>query len=214
MFLRKIKTALLVIGIFFSTIGYSQIEISPMAGYFFGGSVNFHEGRLKINDNANFGISISVPMDEESFLEFSYVGSKSTAEWRPYNYMIDYPSQDFELNSNYFLIGGTHQVRLSDNDIYGFGTFKLGAGYFNSLQNNINDTWRFSIGFGLGLKFFITDNIGIRVGGNMYMPLYFNGVGAYVGIGSGGASTGISLNSTAMILQGDFQGGLIFVIGK
>jgi len=212
MIFKNVKFALIASMLFISTIGFSQLEISPTAGYFFGGKVNFYEGSLKLNDNADFGINLAFEVDEGSFIELSYVGSKSSAYWRPYNYMPNYPSQDFDINSNYFLIGGVHQVPMGSQNVFGFGTFKLGAGYFNSLDNSISDTWRFSIGMGLGIKYFFTEKVGIRLSGNMYMPLYFNGVGAYVGIGTGGTSSGLSLNSTAVIIQGDFSGGLIFVL--
>ena len=101
---------------------------------------------------------------------------------------------------------------MGSQNVFGFATLKAGLGYFNSLKNSISDVWRFSVGMGLGVKVFFTDRIGIRLSGNMYMPLYFNGVGAYVGVGSGGTSSGLSINSTAVIIQGDFSGGLIFVL--
>jgi len=212
MILKNAKFTIIASLLFISTLGYSQLEISPTAGYFFGGKVNFYEGSLKINDNADFGINLAFEIDEGSFFEFSYVGSKSSAYWRPYGYTPNYPNQDFYINSNYFLLGGVHQVPMGSQNVFGFGTFKLGAGYFNSLENSIADVWRFSVGMGLGVKIFITERVGIRLSGNMYMPLYFNGVGAYVGIGGGGVSSGLSLNSTAVIIQGDFSGGLIFVL--
>ncbi len=212
MILKNVKLVLLVSVLFISTIGFSQLEISPTAGYFFGGKINFYEGSLKLNDNTDFGINLSFEVDEGSFIELSYVGSKSSAYWRPYSYMPGYPSQDFDINSNYFLIGGVHQVPMGSQNVFGFGTLKAGLGYFNSLKNSISDVWRFSVGMGLGVKVFFTDRIGIRLSGNMYMPLYFNGVGAYVGVGSGGTSSGLSINSTAVIIQGDFSGGLIFVL--
>lgn len=212
MIFKNVKIAVLASMLFISTIGFSQLEISPTAGYFFGGKVNFYEGSLKLNDNVDFGINFSFEVDEGSFIELSYIGSKSSAYWRPYNYMPNYPSQDFNINSNYFLIGGLHQVPMGSQNVLGFGTLKAGLGYFNSLDNSISDVWRFSIGMGLGVKIFITERVGIRLSGNMYMPLYFNGVGAYVGVGGGGVSSGLSLNSTAVIIQGDFSGGLIFVL--
>jgi len=210
--LKNTRFILIVSMLFISSMSFSQLEISPTAGYFFGGKVNFYEGSLKLNDNADFGINLAFEVDEGSFIELSYVGSKSSAYWRPYGYLPNYPSQDFNINSNYFLIGALHQVPLGSQNVYGFGTFKLGAGYFNAIESRYSDYWRFSIGMGLGIKIFITERVGIRLGGNMYMPLYFNGVGAYVGIGTGGTSSGLSLNSTAVIVQGDFSGGLIFVL--
>ncbi len=44
--------------------------------------------------------------------------------------------------------------------------------------------------------------------------MIFGGVGGYVGIGGGGTSGGLTLNSYATIVQGDFNGGLVFSLGK
>jgi len=43
--------------------------------------------------------------------------------------------------------------------------------------------------------------------------MYWGGVGIYAGWGSGGSSSGISINAGSSMLQGDFTGGLIFAFG-
>ncbi len=60
----------------------------------------------------------------------------------------------------------------------------------------------------------ISDRVGIMARGRLMLPMVFGGVGGYVGIGSGGTSGGLTLNSYAAIAQGDFNGGLIFRLGK
>ena len=68
--------------------------------------------------------------------------------------------------------------------------------------------WRFSFSFGGGAKLFFTDNIGIRLQGRLFIPLYFNG-GYIYGGGSGG---GIALSGGAYLIQGDLTAGLIFAL--
>jgi hypothetical protein len=42
------------------------------------------------------------------------------------------------------------------------------------------------------------------------LPMFFGGVGFYFGTGG----SGLSLNSYSAIVQGDFNGGLIFKLGN
>jgi hypothetical protein len=64
--------------------------------------------------------------------------------------------------------------------------------------------------FGLGIKYFFSDKVGIRLQGAFMMPMYFSGVGFYFGSGGSGLTT----YSAVPMLQGNFNGGLIFRFGK
>jgi hypothetical protein len=191
-----------------------QIEISPMAGYFFGGSVKFYEGKLKINDNASFGVAVGLPLSNGTLLEFSYTGISSTAEWRPsYAYDIKYPARNFGMNVNYFNLGGLRRLPLADN-IEGFGAMRAGAVYFNSTANDVDDVWRFEVSLGGGIKVYLSDKIGLRFQGNMHLPLILSGGGLFCGIGTGGSNCSVGVSSTSSIIQGDLSAGLVFRLGK
>ena len=192
---------------------FSQIEITPFGGYYYSTNVNFYEGTLKIYDGGAYGGHISVHTLKNNIIEFTYIGNTTTAEWRPYSGFSYFPKTEFKMSSNYFLLGTAQDIPL-DGNVTGFGTVKVGAGYFKALDANIEDIWRFSVSFGLGAKIFFTDRVGLRIQANMNLPLYFNGVGAYCGIGYSGSNCGLSMNSTSVILQGDISTGLIFVVGK
>jgi len=189
-------------------------ELTPMVGYFFGGSAKFYEGKLKIKDNASFGIVAGLPVSSGTTLEFTYIGMSSTAEWRPYfSYEDRYPARNFGMNVNYFNLGGVRTVPLAEN-IKGFGGLRLGAAYFNSTASDIDDTWRFAVSLGGGVKVYLTDRIGLRFQGNFNIPLVFSGGGLFCGIGSGGSGCNVSVGSTSSILQGDLSGGLVFRLGR
>ena len=192
-----------------------NIEITPMGGYSFVGTMNFYEGELDIKDNASYGLKIGFSPLENSVLEFSYQGNVSEAEWNPYR---DFGSvirnNDFQMSANYFTINLQQERMLTNEKIYGFGAFGLGMAYMHPLDANIEDLYSFAMNFELGIKIFVTDRIGIRIQGGLQMPLYFEGIGFYAGVGSGGSSGGLSLNSGAYFVQGGFSGGLIFRIGE
>ena len=209
--MKNIITLLLIISSFSV---YSQIEVSPMVGYFFGGRSQFYEGDIKIQDNIDYGIHLAFEMGAHSGAELSYTTSPSVAEWRPsFNYSEDFPARDFNMNTHIFLLGGYKGMELANDQVIGFVNFKGGAILYHPSEGNISDVWRFLISAGGGIKYFINDKIGLRIQANMYMPLYFNGAGIYCGIGSGGSNCGASLNGTAVIFQGDITGGLIFKLG-
>jgi len=44
----------------------------------------------------------------------------------------------------------------------------------------------------------------------LLLPMYFSGGGLFLGIGSGGPSTGVGVSTGVLTVQGDFSGGLIF----
>ena len=212
------KKIFLILFIITSLTSIAQIEVSPMAGYFFGGRTNFYEGSIKIKDNINYGLHLGFDMGRNSGIELSYAMSPSVAQWRPnFSFSEALPAKDFDLDTHVFLIGGLKGLPLSNEKMVVFGGFKLGAVLYhprNSNQYNINDLWRFLIGINAGIKIFITEKVGLRFQGNMYMPMYFNGGGMYCGIGSGGSNCGASVNGTVLIFQGDLSAGLIFKLGQ
>ncbi len=208
-----LKFTVLVILLISSSKMFSQIEITPFGGYFYSTNINFYQGTLKIYDGGAYGGHLGIHTVKNNLIEFTYIGNTTDAEWRPYSGFSDYPRRSIKISSNYFLLGTAQDIPLNGN-VTGFGTLKAGAGYFKSLDATIDDVWRFSVAFGIGAKIFFTDRIGIRIQANMNLPLYFNGVGAYCGIGTGGSNCGLSMNSTSAILQGDISTGLIFKINK
>lgn len=189
-------------------------ELTPMVGYFFGGSVKFYEGKLNIKDNVSFGFVAGLPISNGTTVEFSYTGMSSTAEWRPYfSYEGKYPARDFGMNVNYFNLGGLRTVPLAEN-VKGFGGLRLGAAYFNSTADDIDDAWRFEVSLGGGVKVYLTDRVGLRFQGNFHIPLVLSGGGLFCGIGSGGSGCNVSVGSTSSILQGDLSAGLVFRLGR
>ena len=213
--MKKLFTLILIIGSFSSM---AQVEISPMVGYFFGGRTDFYEGTFKIQDHMNYGVHLGFEMGHNTGIELSYSVSPSVGEWRPsfqYNELL--PARNFDMSTHTFLIGGLKGMPLANDRMIGFGGFKLGAIMYhptNSTEYNINDVWRFMIGVNAGIKFFFNDRVGMRLQGNMYLSMYFNGGGFFCGIGSNGSSCGASVNTTVVIFQGDLSAGLIFKLGQ
>ena len=206
--MKKIK--LLILIAFFPSLLFSQgIEIVPFAGYMFGGSTKYTQGKLDVKDGMNYGVSILVPVQTLIDVEINYTRMDSRATFRSYSGYPLYPDQDIDnLSTNYFQVGGISKFYSANTKVSPFGSFSLGATWFSS-PDLTDDAWRFSITLGLGVKMMVTDRIGIMLRGRLMMPMSFAGVGFYAG--SGGS--GLSMNSYVAPLQGDFNGGLIIKLG-
>ena len=206
--MKKLK--LLTLIALFPTLLFSQgVEIVPFAGYMFGGSTKYTQGKLDVKDGMNYGVSILVPVQALVDVEINYTRMDSRATFRKYSGYPGYNDQDIDnLATNYFQIGGISKFYSSNSMVSPFGSFSLGATWFSS-PDLTDDTWRFSATVGLGVKIMFSDRVGIMLRGRLLMPMSFAGVGFYAG--SGGS--GLTMNSYVTPLQGDFNGGLIIKLG-
>lgn len=207
--IKSLLIALMLVPVFVS----AQIEIAPFIGYMFGGRLNYYQGELKIADNVDYGVSLIVPdISWGTDLEINYTRMDSRANFRPNDNYPDYDPAEFDVSVNYIQIGALKAFGGEDK-FKPFGSFSAGATIF-APKNNIDNVWRFSITLGLGAKYWISDRVGIIIRGRLMIPMIFGGVGGYYGIGSGGTGGGLTVNSYSSIIQGDFNGGLVFSLGK
>ena len=209
-----IMIGLLTVLLFGPFTASAQVELTPFGGYMLNGKVRFVQGDLNFSDGADYGLILGIPVDHGVIIELSYTRSESTASWTPgFSYGEDFPAGDFGVNINFMQVGAIKQMEIQD-DFFGFGGLTLGAAYYNTTQQNIEDLWRFAFGIQAGLKYFFNDYVGIRVQGRMLFPLYAGGAGAYCGVGTGGSGCGLSFGGSALVMQGDFTGGIIFRLGN
>jgi hypothetical protein len=214
--MKKIK--LFLIAALFPAFVFAQggAELVPFAGYMFGGSVKYYEGKLNIDNGLNYGLSILVPVQSLVDLELNWTSMAPVkAAFTPYSGYPLYSYDEFDLATNYFQIGAISKFYSGGGVAQPFGSFSLGATWFspsatsNSIYTSYSDVWRFSIMLGLGVKLMFSDRIGIMLRGRLMMPMTFAGTSFYAG--TGGA--GLALNSWVAPLQGDFHGGLIIKLG-
>lgn len=192
-------------------IAQPKIELTPFGGYQFGGKMRFYEGDLKIENAPNYGILMDIAVAPDTKLELYWSQMQTSASFTPYyGYgYLDTLIKPFDVNINYIQIGGVREAQLDNAKIVPFGAFTLGATYFSPTDNTVNDSWKFSMTLGAGLKIWFSDRVGIRLQGRMLMPMYFGGAGVYFGTGG----SGISVGAGSSIIQGDFTGGLIIGLG-
>ena len=188
-----------------------KIQLGALAGYQFGGRIDFYEGKLKFVDSGNWGLFLDVEAQPGMFIELSYSNMKTVGKFTPYKFTLQ--PREIDMTIDYFQVGG-RRILGGNDKIEGYGLFTLGATWFNSLESDINDYVTFSIALGGGGDIYLTEKFGIRLQGRLLMPMNFAGVGFYAGIGTGGPSTGLSLNAWSPVVQGDFSGGIFIVLGN
>ena len=198
---------LIIIVTLISLSSFSQVIVSPFAGYMFGGSVTFYEGKYKVTDGMSYGLAVIVPVREIVDVEINYTRMDSEGRFTSYGSYPGYSDSRTDMSTNYFQIGVIKALSLNNPKVVPFSSFSLGATWFD-FKDNGNKTL-FSITAGLGAKVKISERIGLIVRGRFMLPMFFGGVGFYAG--SGGS--GLSLNSYSAIIQGDFNAGLTFKLG-
>lgn len=202
------KINLIIIATLISLTSFAQVEIVPFVGYMFGGSMNFYEGKYKVADGMDYGVSLIVPVRDVVDVEINYTRMDSYGRFTAYAGYPGYSDQQTDMATNYFQIGTIKALSLSNPNITPFGSFSLGATWFD--MADYEDRVLFSIAAGLGAKIMFSERVGIMVRGRLMLPMFFGGVGFYAGTGG----SGLSLNSYAALIQGDFNAGLVFKLGN
>jgi len=204
--MKKIK--LLFIAAIFPVLIYSQgIELVPFAGYMFGGSIRYVEGKANLENSGNYDLSILVPVQPLVDVEINYTRMTSKGSFTPYT---GYPGLEYAettIATNYFQIGGISKFYKGNDKVAPFGSLSIGATWFSA--DEISDIWRFSATVGLGVKIMASDRVGFMLRGRLMMPMNFAGTSIYIGTGG----SGLSMNAVVAPLQGDFDGGLIIKVG-
>ncbi len=210
---RKFRKSIFIAVLLIPIVASAQVELAPSVGYMFGGRLNYYQGELKIADRVDYSLSLIVPeITWGTDLEINYTRMDSRINFRANSNYPDYKDDEFGISVNYIQIGALKSLG-TDEKFKPFGSFSAGATIF-APKNDISNVWRFSITLGLGVKYWITDRVGIIVRGRLMIPMIFGGVGGYYGIGSGGSGGGLTLNTYSSIVQGDFNGGLVFSLGQ
>ena len=188
---------------------YAQrVELTATGGYQYWGSYKYYNsfnnsnGKLALEDGPCYGGILGFEIREQTFVELVFNHQDSRLVDKP-NY--GYETKICDLGANYFQLNGTRTVLLNDK-VEPYATLGMGAALFDPASNKYSSLWKFAVNFGAGVKYFISDKVGVRAGFGFWAPI--QGVGLGVGIGTGGAYAGASTYTT--IIQMNVSGGLIF----
>ena len=124
--MKKIKLLFIVALLPLFSIAQGGAEIIPFAGYMFGGSVNFYEGKYKITDGVDYGLSVLVPIREVVDVELNYTRMDSEGKFTAYSGYPGFVDKQTVMSTNYFQVGAVKAFTKQNPKIIPFG-FNLNA---------------------------------------------------------------------------------------
>jgi len=151
-----------------------DFEITPFAGYTWGGQFNdsVTGAKLTVNEKSNYGVMVDINHKEQTQIElyFSHEPTQLKANSGP---LTGNPL--FDLDIDYYHLGGTYVMDTGNIRPFLVGT--LGATHMIPQGPGLDALTKFSLSLGGGVKLFATDHIGVRLEGRWFGTLS-NGSGS------------------------------------
>jgi hypothetical protein len=184
-----------------------SVEITPFTGYTFDHSFPIAGGRARLGGGQTVGGMLGFQLNDLAEVEllYSYQGGRGTANSSLLNNRVDEGIQ-----VHYAMIG-FNRLFPTSNQMAFFSGLKAGTGTVASSENNFNNITRFTVGLNGGMKYFFTDNVGLRLQANLMIPVSNVGAGLWW---SPGAGAQVGINSWSSVIQFGFTGGLVFRLAK
>ena len=185
------------------------IEVTPWGGLFWSSGVNTSAGTLSFDPGPDAGVALGIQVDGKSQVEVLYLFARPRAHFDSRS--IFYASSPpFGVTTQYLQVGGL--TTFSQGKLEPFISGGLGLAWFSPSDVQVEgastiqpqDTWLFAFNLGGGVKWWISEAIGLRFQARFLMPVFFNS-GTFLS-GPGGAS--LTVNSGIPIVQGDLTLGL------
>lgn len=204
--------------LFTMQLAFSQssfIQINPYAGWTTSSALQLYYGKVRTTDGFNFGGNLSfgkgisgAGFSKNAFIELQYNYLKTDLEYRSYDFgSIDVPLGEVAVHN--IMLGGTKGG--GNGTVEGYGGTYVGVTIYDPSSREYSSRTKFTLSFGAGMKYAISQAVGLRLHAQMYMPVW--GSDFYLGWSpGGGTSTGIM--ATAVNVYANFNLGLYFTLGQ
>jgi opacity protein-like surface antigen len=173
--------------------------VTFFAGYLFPGNLKTLDGELRIENNINYGLALDIRTTDDLFVEFLY--NKADTEVRFKQEYYDTMKTLFNMSIEYFQAGA--HVEVKQGEFSPFAAFTFGATYFKPKDDNFESDWKFSFTVGGGIKYYFTNNIGLRLQCRFLVPIYFSSASIFCNQGI----CNIFISGGTYILQYDLTAG-------
>jgi opacity protein-like surface antigen len=195
---------LLSLALFTYLEGIGQnLELTPFTGYTFDHSFPLSGGRAKLGGGQTFGGMLGFRLRDNLEIEtiYSYQSGTSTARS---------PAIKQEIRTDtqvHYMLLGANWLYPTSPQLTLFSGLKAGAGILSFPNSEFIDRTKFTVGINGGMKYFLTDNVGLRLQANLMVPI--SNVGANLWW-SPGAGTSVGLSGWSSIIQFGLTGGIAF----
>lgn len=178
-----------------------QFEIVPFSGYLFTGNLQTLDGELKIDNCFDYGALLDIRLSDDLLIELLYIHSETDVSLKKEYYN----TSDFLFNMNVEYLQGGIQVETEAGAFRPFAAFTIGATYFNPKDYSYKGSWQFSFTAGGGVKYYFTNNLGVRGQWRFLVPVYLDSASIFCSNGY----CSIFISGGTYILQYDLTVGLI-----
>ncbi|MFM8433356.1 MAG: hypothetical protein ACKOA1_11215, partial [Bacteroidota bacterium] len=182
-----------------SDYSYSKpaVSISPLIGFNFAETFSTDFGKVYLNQGQYYGVNLGFRPSSWHEYELSWFHQVTLAEANVYYYngfnniVSNYVTGDLAID--YFMVGMNGIKDLSDR-FKAYSGISGGLVVFTPRDYNIEAVARFSVALKIGIQANITDNIGIRLQPQLFVPI--QAIGADVFVSNQGSGIGVSGYST------------------
>jgi hypothetical protein len=179
-------------------------ELTPTAGYRYGGTVNSETGKFAANDGLAWGGTIGYRVKSDGLVEFVYSRQDTNILFDP-DTAAEFTVGDAAIE--YFQIGGAlefgHNERTKP-----FFALTVGGTHFSPQSSALGDDWRFSFGGALGVKTYLGRHVGLRAQARIWMSTLSSDSDFWCTLPGGCV---IVASNAVFFTQGEFSGGVMLV---
>lgn len=173
----------------------------PYCGFLISSNLQTLDGELKINNSFDYGAVFNLRLSNDLLIELLYIHSETGVSFKREYYNDE--EYLFDMNIEYLQAGV--QVETEAGAFRPFAAFTIGATYFNPKDNNYEGNWEFSFTAGGGVKYYFTNNLGVRAQWRFLVPIYLSNAAIFCNNGY----CGIVVSGGTYLLQYDLTAGLI-----
>jgi len=185
------------------------LELTPWAGLFWSTGVNTASGTLAFDAAPDAGAVLGIQVDGKSQVEILYLFARPQARFTSAS-AVYASSPSFGVTTQYLQLGGL--TTFDQGAIEPFLSGGLGLAWFSPSDVQVEgavtlqpqDAWLFAFHMGGGVKWWLSEKIGLRFQARFLMPVLFSS-GTFL---SGPNGAALQVNAGIPILQGDVSLGL------
>jgi hypothetical protein len=198
----KLRLTLFLILIPGPAILFGQsIELRPYAGYTFQETFPIRSGDVRIKAGGTYGITASYILKEIMDINLTYQWQSGKMDLLT----INENDRDVSVTVSYIQLGFNRNFPVNDK-LVPYTGLRLGLCILTDHSDRYENATKFGIGLNAGLKYYLAEKVGVQIYGLLESPI--QGAGVFMGIGTGGVSSGVS--TYTYIMQASLGGGVVF----
>lgn len=161
--MKKLKN-LLIVTLFVSSAGSYAVEVTPLYGYRGGGEFIDNDTQQKhtVQSSEMYGFIIGFPYERGKDWEIYYSHQSSDIRSVNLTQPATTSTADIPLTIDYLHIGGTAPIS-EENKLKTFVSGGVGFTYLSPDFSGFQSDLRASLSIGIGLKYFLSENIAVRL---------------------------------------------------